>query len=96
MRAKLPTKHNQLGETNASFATCRRGGVCRLGIWNHRYAQQPAPPPAPLPEYGSTVTLEQAMKVENAALAEAKKLNVVEAITIVDNEGRLVYFPKNG
>ena len=24
------------------------------------HAQQPAPPPAPLPEYGSTVTLEQA------------------------------------
>src|SRR6516164_373421 len=58
------------------------------------HAQQPAPPPPPLPEYGSTVTLEQAMKVANAALAEAKKLNVVEAITIVDNEGRLVHFLK--
>jgi glc operon protein GlcG len=58
------------------------------------HAQQPAPPPAPLPEYGPTVTLEQAMKVANAALAEAKKLNVVEAITIVDNGGRLVYFLK--
>ena len=58
------------------------------------HAQQPAPPPAPLPEYGPTVTLEQAMKVANAALAEAKKLNVAEAITIVDNEGRLVYFLK--
>jgi uncharacterized protein GlcG (DUF336 family) len=56
------------------------------------HAQQPAPPPAPLPEYGPTVTLEEAMKVANAALAEAKKLNVAEAITIVDNEGRLVYF----
>src|SRR6516165_9503274 len=58
------------------------------------HAQQPAPPPAPLPEYGPTVTLEQAMKVANAALAEAKKLNVAEAITIVDNGGRLVYFLK--
>ena len=48
----------------------------------------------PLPEYGPTVTLEQAMKAANAALAEAKKLNVVEAITIVDNAGRLVYFLK--
>lgn len=54
------------------------------------HAQQPAP----LPEYGPTVTLEQAMKAANAALAEAKKLNVVEAITIVDNGGRLVYFIK--
>ena len=58
------------------------------------HAQQPAPIPAPLPEYGPTVTLEQAMKVANAALAEAKKLNVAEAITIVDNGGRLVYFLK--
>jgi glc operon protein GlcG len=58
------------------------------------HAQQPAPPPAPLPEYGPTVTLEQATKAANAALAEAKKLNVVEAITIVDNAGRLVYFLK--
>ena len=58
------------------------------------HAQQPAPPPAPLPEYGPTVTLDQAMKAANAALAEAKKLNVAEAITIVDNAGRLVYFLK--
>jgi glc operon protein GlcG len=48
----------------------------------------------PLPEYGPTVTLEQAMKVANAALAEAKELNVIEAITIVDNAERLVYFVK--
>ena len=58
------------------------------------HAQQPAPPPAPLPEYGPTVTLDQAMKAANAALTEAKKLNVAEAITIVDNAGRLVYFLK--
>ena len=58
------------------------------------HAQQPAPPPAPLPEYGPTITLEQAMKAANAALAEAKKLNVAEAITIVDNAGRLVLFRK--
>ena len=56
---------------------------------------QPAPgAPPPLPEYGGTVTLEQAMKMGNAAVAEAKKLNVLEAITIVDNAGRLVYFMK--
>src|SRR6516165_1360959 len=58
------------------------------------HAQQPAPIPAPLPEYGPTVTLDQAMKAANAALTEAKKLNVAEAITIVDNAGRLVYFLK--
>src|SRR5262245_42588454 len=36
LQAKSPTKHNELGETNASFATCHRGGVCCLGIWNRR------------------------------------------------------------
>jgi glc operon protein GlcG len=53
---------------------------------------QPAAPP--WPEYGPTITLDQAMKAANAALAEAKKLNVIEGITIVDNAGRLVYFIK--
>jgi glc operon protein GlcG len=56
---------------------------------------QPAPStPPPLPEYGGTVTLEQAMKMGNAALAEAKKLNVKVGITVVGNAGRLVYFMK--
>jgi len=61
-----------------------------LGTTTH--AQQPAPPP--LPDYGPTITLEQAMKAANAALAEAKKLNALEAITVVDNAGPLVYFVK--
>jgi len=56
------------------------------------HAQQPAPPP--LPDYGPTITLEQATKAANAALAEAKKLSALEAITVVDNAGRLVYFVK--
>jgi uncharacterized protein GlcG (DUF336 family) len=63
------------------------------------FAQAPvpgtrAPVPAPLPDYGPTITLDQAMKAANAALAEAKKLNATEAIAIVDNAGRLVYFIK--
>jgi len=57
-------------------------------------AQQPPAAPPPLPDYGPTITLEQAMKAANAALAEAKKLNASEAIAIVDNAGRLVYFIK--
>jgi glc operon protein GlcG len=56
---------------------------------------QPAPgAPPPLPEYGPSITLEQAMKIGNAALAEAKKKNPLEGIAIVDNAGRLVYFIK--
>jgi uncharacterized protein GlcG (DUF336 family) len=55
---------------------------------------QNAPPPPPLPDYGPNITLEQAMKAGNAALAEAKKLNVLEGIAVVDTAGRLVYFIK--
>jgi uncharacterized protein GlcG (DUF336 family) len=56
---------------------------------------QPAPAaPPPLPEYGGIVTLEQAMKMGNAAVAEAKKLNIHVGVTVVDNAGRLVYFMK--
>jgi glc operon protein GlcG len=60
------------------------------------FAQAPVPAaaPAPLPQYGPTITLDQAMKAANAALAEAKKLNALEAIAVVDNAGRLVYFIK--
>lgn len=61
------------------------------------FAQAPAPaapPPAPLPDYGPNITLEQAMKAGQAALAEAKKLNVTEGIAVVDTAGRLVYFIK--
>jgi glc operon protein GlcG len=57
-------------------------------------AQAPAAAPPPLPDYGPTITLDQAMKAANAALAEAKKLNVIEGIAVVDNAGRLVYFIK--
>jgi glc operon protein GlcG len=56
---------------------------------------QPAPgAQPPLPEYGPSITLEQAMKIGNAALAEAKKKNLLEGTAIVDNAGRLVYFIK--
>lgn len=58
------------------------------------YAQQPAPPPPPLADYGPNITLDEAMKAGNAALAEAKKKNLKEGIAIVDTAGRLVYFIK--
>ncbi|MGH6664090.1 MAG: GlcG/HbpS family heme-binding protein [Pseudolabrys sp.] len=56
--------------------------------------QQPAAAPPPLPDYGPNITLEQAMKAGNAALAEAKKMNLLEGIAVVDTAGRLVYFIK--
>src|SRR5215475_11998831 len=55
-------------------------------------AQQPAAP-APPPGYGSPgVTLEQAKKAAEAAEAEAKKNGWHMAITVVSNEGDLIYF----
>jgi glc operon protein GlcG len=71
-----------------AMAAC---AVLMLGTTIH--AQQPAAPP-PLLDYGQNITLEQAMKAANAALAEAKKLNVLEGIAVVDTAGRLVYFLK--
>lgn len=52
------------------------------------FAQAPAPAPAaappPLLDYGPNITLEQAMKAGQAALAEAKKMNLNEGIAVVD------------
>jgi glc operon protein GlcG len=53
------------------------------------FAQQPPPP---LPDYGASVTLEQAQKVAAAALAEAKKGSFPLAISVVGPSGDLVYF----
>jgi glc operon protein GlcG len=61
------------------------------------HAQQPiaaaAPPPAP-PPYGEPITLELAKKIAAAAEAEAKKLNLNDAIAIVEPNGTLVYLQK--
>jgi glc operon protein GlcG len=59
-------------------------------------AQQPTPPAAPAapPEYGSTISNEQAKAVAAAAFAEAKKNNWRMAFTIVGPTGELVYFEK--
>ncbi|MCC6608645.1 MAG: heme-binding protein [Burkholderiales bacterium] len=51
-------------------------------------AQQP-----PLP-YGSPISLDDAKKVADAAAAEARKINVPEAVAIVDPAGQLVYFER--
>jgi uncharacterized protein GlcG (DUF336 family) len=60
------------------------------------FAQAPAPAAAPPPllDYGPNITLEQTMKAGQAALAEAKKMNLNEGIAVVDTAGRLVYFTK--
>ncbi len=55
-------------------------------------SRPPTPPPAP--PFGTPVTLEQAETAVRAAVAEAKKNNLNEAIAIVEPNGELVHFSK--
>jgi glc operon protein GlcG len=55
-------------------------------------AQQPAPPPAP--PFGWPITVEQAQKVAEAAMAKAKEIGVPNAVAVVEPTGDLVYFAK--
>jgi len=59
-------------------------------------AQQPSatPAPPPAPPFGTPVTLSQAMKIAEAAIAEAKKIDVMMAVAITEPTGDLVYFAK--
>jgi glc operon protein GlcG len=55
--------------------------------------QQPAAAPAaPPPTVTPPITLEQAKAAADAAMAEAKKINVNMAIAVVEPSGDLVYF----
>ena len=47
-----------------------------------------------LPAYGPGVSLETAMKMVTAAVAEARKNGLQEAIAVVDSGGRLVAFAR--
>ncbi len=73
-----------------SLATVIVCGALLIGV--EARAQQPAP--APPIEYGPTVTLDQARKAADAALAEAKKNNWLMAVAVVGPTGDLVYFAK--
>jgi glc operon protein GlcG len=55
-------------------------------------AQQPAPPPAP--PFGTPITVEQAQKAAEAAMAKAKEIGVPNAVAVVEPTGDLVYFAK--
>lgn len=56
------------------------------------FAQQKATLPPPAPPFGMPITLAQAMKAAEAAVAEAKKNNMSMAIAVVEPSGALVYF----
>ena len=78
-----------------SLVTVAACAVLMFGTAVH--AQQPiaaAAPPAAPPPYGEPITLELAKKIAAAAEAEAKKLNLNDAIAIVEPNGTLVYLQK--
>ena len=49
---------------------------------------------APVPQYGTSVNLEQARKAIAAAVAESRKQNLPMAIAVVDTAGQLVAFER--
>ena len=53
----------------------------------------PVAPPA-APPFGAPISMEQAQRAVDAAMAEAKRLNISMAIAIVEPSGDLVYFRK--
>ena len=56
-------------------------------------AGAPAQAQGPLP-YGAPITLAQAQKIAAAARAQSAKMNITEAVAIVEPNGDLVYFSK--
>jgi uncharacterized protein GlcG (DUF336 family) len=61
-------------------------------VFGAAHAQTPGPPPAA--PIGTPITLEQAVKAAEAAMAEAARINIPMAIAIVEPTGELVYFRK--
>ena len=73
------------------FVVC---GVLMLGSTVHAQQTAPTPPLPPTTPYGPPITLEQAKKVAEGAMAEATKRNMKMAIAIVEPSGDLVYFQR--
>jgi glc operon protein GlcG len=60
-------------------------------------AQAPAPAPTaapPVPQYGTSVTLDQARPAIAGAMAEARRIGVPMAVAILDTAGHLVAFER--
>jgi len=77
--------------TLKSLVVC---GTLMLGAAATAQPVAPTPPLPPTTPYGPPVTLEQAKKVADAAMAESTKRNMKMAIAIVEPSGDLVYFQR--
>jgi glc operon protein GlcG len=69
-------------------------GVLMLGAAANAQPVAPSPPLPPTTPYGPPITLEQAKKVADGAMAEATRRNMKMAIAIVEPSGDLVYFQR--
>jgi uncharacterized protein GlcG (DUF336 family) len=70
-------------------------GVLPVALLVSTLAWAQAPVAAPPPTlYGPTITVDAAKKVAAAAIAEARKLGLFQAVAISDTSGDLVYFEK--
>ena len=69
-------------------------GVLVLGAAANAQQVAPTPPQPPTIPYGTPITLDQAKKVADAAVAEASKRNMKMAVAIVEPSGDLVYFQR--
>src|SRR5262249_54986274 len=65
-------------------------GLAAAFAFSAEVAAQPAPPP----DYGSPITLDQAKEVASAAQAEANRNGWRIAIAVVDPGGYLIYFER--
>src|SRR5262249_48875593 len=65
-------------------------GLATAFAFSAQVAAQPAPPP----DYGSPITLDQAKEAASAAQAEANKNGWRMAIAVVDPGGYLIYFER--
>ena len=68
--------------------------VLMLGAAVNAQQVAPAPPLPPTTFYGPPITLEQAKKAADAAMAEATKRKMAMAIAIVEPSGDLVFFQR--
>jgi uncharacterized protein GlcG (DUF336 family) len=64
------------------------------GLWLSADARAQQPGPVQAPDYGASLTNEQAKAAAGAALAEAQKNNWRMAVSVVGPDGVLIYFEK--
>jgi glc operon protein GlcG len=68
--------------------------VAAIATAGNAFAQTPQPAPPPAPPFGLPITMEQAKRAAEAAIAKAREIGVPNAVAVVEATGDLVYFAK--